>query len=407
MTSLYAQRIQKEKTAGVLDALLNGIYQHRMSESEEALASEVEQEQIQTLGSSQLPPAPLAWRLPNRNRLLESGITLEQAVALEKRFRSQRPSEITETQMLVEMGAPIERVIEYISAPSSSAGMSEGVPVKETIYNQIKRDYHQANQVDVKHLPQRVGYGLGAMAFVSSYSLIFLGVASLDPTLADRTAEAGLVFEKINHVMWKVLDWTGVPGSDMVSDSAPLGQLVALYGSLAFSEYQRKKGLGERANLKQKLLEPSTGVAEELFGQAQTQALEFRYELLTESDKHLLSHLRPYELRVMLLGSDDAAKDILRTNPPPFENEVLAAAHSSTGWGEHFSKMIYLALPKQGRKVVEWISSMKPTRPGENEIPYTQDDTKQLLSRLQRRRQPQAPALEGPLPGTPARVLGT
>ena len=400
MSILYEQRIRREKTTIALEALLNGIYQKEVEEHQTESDSPID-------SSETVAQAPLTWRMSSRNRLTEAGIGLEQAINLEKRFRGLSRTEQSNTRNLVEMGAPIERVIEYISAPSSSAGMSEGVPVKETIYNQIKRDHHQANQVDVKHLPQRVGYGLGAMAFVSSYSLILLGAASLDPTLADRAAEAGLVFEKINQVMWKVLDWTGVPGSDMVSDSAPLGQLVALYGSLAFSEYQRKKGLGERANLKQKLLEPSTGVAEELFGQAQTQALESRYELLTESDKHLLSHLSPYELRVVLLGSDDAAKDILKTNPPPFENEVLAAAHSSTGWGEHFSKMIYLALPKQGRKVVEWIASMKPTGPGENETPYTQDDTKQLLSRLQRRRQPQASAVEGPLPGTPVRVLGT
>ena len=342
--------------------------------------------------------------MENRERLLSAGITLKQAQDLGKHYLDQSVTEKINSKTLMAWGAPIERIIEYIGAPASALGLAEGVSIKETIYNQIKSDLHRATRFDTKSLPLRASYGLGGLAMVSSFSLVVLAGASLDPGLVDRAGEAGLVFEKINALMWKAMNVMGVPGSEALSANAPLGQLAALCGTVAYAEHLRKKGMSTGANVREKINGPSSGVTEDLFHGSRLEELDAAYKTLTESDKHLLSHLSPHETRVVLLGSDAAARSILKANPTPFENELLAAANSNTGWGHHFCKVMYLSLPKAGREVVEWLSSFKPVDPGQESNPSVHDDGKALLSRLAKRRLSKASPESEPAPAVSAGI---
>ena len=128
MKSLHEKRLEKEKIIASLEELFNSIYQVDV-----ALDPRVADLPTEIARLNQ-PKAPLKWRMASREQLVSAGISLEQAQDLVRHFRAQSNTEKSNSKNLMEWGAPIERIIEYVGAPSSALDLAEGVAVKETIY---------------------------------------------------------------------------------------------------------------------------------------------------------------------------------------------------------------------------------------------------------------------------------
>ena len=177
--------------------------------------------------------------------------------------------------------------------------------------------------------------------------------ASLNSSLSFYVAPLNKIFDGIEKAL-------SVPansiGSDVVGALAGPNTAIsvsALIGlGLIGAAVQRHKARKKLPDLASKLTEPVAGQAQEIYGNNRSDRAWTRYQKLSEGHKHLLTHLSPYELRVVLTGGPQAAREVLTANPISYSQQIIAWAHESPRVLLFIGRAIEVSLPESMKKPV-------------------------------------------------------
>lgn len=294
------------------------------------------------------PAVSLSNKIKFRKRLISEGMTFDQAKGLAESVLNFSDSDVERMADFHAWGVPIEVAVNYVSAPNT--GDASGVPVREQIYNGVK--VNQDRSV-LEGAISRLSY-CGAF-LAASTSVAFAGArfASLNSSLSFYVAPLNKIFDGIERAL-------SVPansiGSDVVGALAGPNTAIsvsALIGlGLIGAAVQRHKARKKLPDLASKLTEPVAGQAQEIYGNNRSDRAWTRYQKLSEGHKHLLTHLSPYELRVVLTGGPQAAREVLTANPISYSQQIIAWAHESPRVLLFIGRAIEVSLPESMKKSV-------------------------------------------------------
>ena len=290
-----------------------------------------------------LPGIALSNMVEYRKRVLASGITMPQAMQLHKDVLSLVDEDKDRLAGLHAAGAPIETVINYLSAPRTRAGTS--VPVREEIYNQIMDNHAKASRPMAQGGLSRPLY-IGAF-LAASTSVAFLGtrLAGLSEQTSWAVRPLTKIFDQLEGFLPTLAAALGQDAASLMSSATPGGASLLLGAGIMATVFQRSAARARRVSLSGQLEEPVSGVAQAMYGQNKTALVLSRYARLSEGHKHLLSHLSPHELRVVLAGGPQAAREVLASRPVSYQQQVHAMAHDSRHGVDFLAKMMEVSLP--------------------------------------------------------------
>lgn len=248
-----------------------------------------------------------------------------------------------------EIGAPIESLIEYISAPAYApkGGM---VDTRETLIN--KAVEAAGSNWSSGEVINRVSYGGAFLTTITAATLLLSRIGGANEETSYYVGDLNAFFDGAGDAIPVALDAMGLDGASMLSGMEKFGKVLLLGISLGASTVQRQHLLKKHANIAQNLFNPSSAGADELFSEPQKDKIDRNYRLLNESDKHLIAHLTPFEQRVVLSGGKDAAKEMFAAKPIPFANHMMSVAHGCSSQLEFIAQTMSLCLPESLKKPV-------------------------------------------------------
>ena len=293
----------------------------------------------------------LSEKIQYRKRLLASGITKEQVKSLFDQALCMEREDRTRLKSMKSWQVPIETVIHYVSAPMTRT--HEDVPVREEIYNQIASSQSQSRLTLTDGGVSRPAYVGAFLAASTSVTFFASRAAGLSDAAAWYVRPVARLFDQMDAVLPALADAIGLDAVSQLSSAMPGSAGALLLGTgLVAALFQRSNARAQHISLAGDLERPASGVAQELFGEGRQTQLWSRYQRLTEGHKHLLSHLSPHELRVVLLGGPQAAKDVLISRPVSYQQQMHALAHDAAGRLDFIARMMELSLPEVAKAPV-------------------------------------------------------
>jgi hypothetical protein len=283
-------------------------------------------------------------KIESRKRLLGCGINIRQVEVLT--VAADALNEIDDSALLEmrRLGTPIETLIEYISAPSALLPHEAKVGIRETLFS--KALAASPSSPSSGEVVTRLSYSGGFLAAISAAPFLISRAGGAFEATAYYVAPLNSFFDHIESLIPVALHAMGMEAASVMAEIGPIGEFIVLGAGMAASIFQWNGALKNRATIRQTLHEPASGVAEELFGQEKRALIDRNYNLLSEGDKHIIAHLSPFEIRVVLSAGPDAAREIFKAKPVPFENQILSLASGSRSSLDFMGQMMGLCLPE-------------------------------------------------------------
>lgn len=245
---------------------------------------------------------------------------------------------------LLKRKVPVELLIEYIGAPEVDAE----IETKSVIYNRLSKNHQRPTYHET--FKDKVGYMIGYAAFAASFTF---GAATTATLFLPSTHPISEFAHAMGNLAPSVLK-SFVPQGNAIYNNAKEFSL-ALFASIGlYSVYtQWTKGRSAPVELNSRIAKSSNSLAEEFYSyNSHKQVINTTLEGLTTADKHLLSHLSPYEIRTILTSTPEVAKEILDAVRPSFAQRENAFASNESYFSFIGHMMEAAVLPSRLRKPI-------------------------------------------------------
>lgn len=230
----------------------------------------------------------------------------DQRAELLRDVRNKQQTHSTDLHALLSRKVPFALLVEYIGAPSSS-------PSEET-----------AASVYARLMGKRPGYTRPSLRDKVYYLLLLLGALGLSALVVLN------IYGQSGHVS----------SINIVIGVGVVFIVGMVFDALLWGTFRRSL-----FNLNQNLTQLSNPLADSLYGFALNEApMRLRLRHLSPPLAHLLTHLSPHELRVVLLSPPNVVEQVLLYAPPSVvqQQKMLAWTHA---YPRYVLAMVGLVLP--------------------------------------------------------------
>lgn len=243
---------------------------------------------------------------------------------------------------LLKRKVPFELLIEYIGAPEVDPTME----TKSVIYNRLAKNHLRPTYSE--NFKDKVGHMISFAAFAGSFTFCAATTATLFLPPTHPVSELARSMAEFLPGALKSF----VPQGNLIYTNAHEIAL-ALFATIGLgSAYQQwSKGRSAPVELHSKIAKLSNPLAEDFFSYASKEVtIKPILDGLSNADKHLLSHLSPYEMRTVLSSSPEVTQELLEYLRPSFAQRKSALAGSESFFSYMGHMMGAAVLPSTLRK---------------------------------------------------------
>lgn len=226
------------------------------------------------------------------------------------RFQELEPYELQTLTGLRDMGITVPEMVDYLRA--SSGFNSEGRPVRHELATKLRqREFKEKSQkIEAR---SRTGFAIAA-----AVGAVGIGVWMM--ATGDVSIGANLPNVIAQPLGWAVEELGGL-FKNLIMGGALIGSWKAYKSVHEIRSGTPKLDIGKDEDFKD--LQGS-------IGRPDYDKLNAQYESINMTDRHLIKHLSPSELRFFLLGGDQTRLHLLRANPPS-QRALLESAVENMG----------------------------------------------------------------------------
>lgn len=243
------------------------------------------------------------------------------AVQMFERFQDLEPYELETITDLRDLGVTVPEMIDYLRA--SSGFNAEGRPVRHELATNLRqREFREKSQ----KIEARSRTGFAAAAAVGAAAIGIWMLATGDVAVGSNLPPV------ISQPLGWAMDELGGLFKNLMMGGALIGSWKAYKSIQDIRSGTPKLDIGKDEDFRD---------LQGNIGRPDYDKLNAQYESISMTDRHLVKHLSPTELRFFLLGGDQTRLHLLRANPPSqrelLESAVENIATAQASWKKNFA----------------------------------------------------------------------